>query len=183
MNWHTGQPYDEILSYLNRVGDPLASGNGVTIDRKFVKGVGTLWVNPTAFCDPNAGDPQCTGSPFGNVSRNKYYAPGYGDVDLSFIKNIPITERVKLQLRADFFNLLNRINLSSGVGAVSAFGSASPNGDICFQDFTTHRCAAPSSSKYGGFGLVTDTIGDFNGAPAIGPGEARNIQLVGKIIF
>jgi hypothetical protein len=183
MNWHTGQPYDEILSYLNRVGDPLATGNGVTIDHKFVKGVGTLWVNPTAFCDPNAGDPQCTGSPFGNVSRNKYYAPGYGDVDLSFIKTIPITERVKLQLRADFFNLLNRINLSSGVGAVSAFGSASPNGDICFQDFTTHRCAAPSSSKYGGFGLVTDTIGDFNGAPAIGPGEARNIQLVAKIIF
>jgi hypothetical protein len=183
MNWHSGQPYDEILSYLNLVGNPFASGNGVTVDHKFVKGAGTLWVNPTAFCDPNAGDPQCTGSPFGNVSRNKYYAPGYGDVDLSFIKNIPITERVKLQLRADFFNLLNRINLSSGVGAVSAFGSASPNGDICFQDFTTHRCAAPSSSKYGGFGQVTDTIGDFNGAPAIGPGEARNIQLVAKIIF
>jgi hypothetical protein len=34
-----------------------------------------------------------------------------------------------------------------------------------------------------GFGQVTDTIGDFNGAPAIGPGEARNIQLVAKIIF
>ena len=34
-----------------------------------------------------------------------------------------------------------------------------------------------------GFGQVTDTIGDFNGAPAIGPGEARNIQLAAKIIF
>ncbi len=186
MNFHTGQPYDEILSYLNLVpgANPFASANGVTIDHKFsAANGGKLWINPTAFCDPNAGDPACTGSPFGNVSRNKWYAPGFGDVDLSFIKNIPITERVRIQLRADFFNLFNRVNLSSGVGALAAFGSASPNGDICFQDSTTHRCAAPSSSAYGGFGLVSDTIGDFNGAPAIGPGEARNIQLVAKIIF
>jgi hypothetical protein len=189
MNWHTGQPYDEILSYLNVVGNPFASGNGVTIDHKFSRTgfapgfPGTLWVNPTAFCDPNAGDPACTGSPYGNVARNKWYAPGFGDVDLSFIKNIRITERVKVQLRADFFNLLNRINLSSGVGALPAFGTASPNGDICVQDFTTGRCSAPSSANYAGLGQVGDTIGDFNGAPAIGPGEARNIQGVLKIIF
>ena len=195
MNWHTGQPYDEILSYLNVVGNPFVSGNSVTINHKFVPGVGTLWINPTAFCDPNAinkkpgpgfglPDPVCTAvsaSPYGNISRNKWYAPGYGDVDLSFIKNIRITERVKIQLRADFFNLLNRINLSSGVGALSAFGTASPNGDVCSHDFTTHRCSADFVTS--GFGSVSDTIGDFNGAPAIGPGEARNIQLVGKIIF
>jgi hypothetical protein len=30
---------------------------------------------------------------------------------------------------------------------------------------------------------VSDTIGDFNGAPGIGPGEAFNIQLAVKIIF
>src|SRR2546429_217275 len=80
-----------------------------------------------------------------------------------------------------FFNLLNRINLSSGVGALPAFGSASPNGDVCAEDKTTHRCSANFKST--GFGMVTDTIGDFNGAPAIGPGESRNIQLVAKIIF
>src|SRR5713101_3061920 len=100
MNFHTGQPYDEILSYLNLVpgANPFASANGVTIDHKFsAANGGKLWINPTAFCDPNAGDPACTGSPFGNVSRNKWYAPGFGDVDLSFIKNIPITERVRIQ--------------------------------------------------------------------------------------
>ena len=48
-------------------------------------------------------------------------------------------------------------------------------------DFTTHRCSANFGST--GFGMVTDTIGDFSGAPAIGPGEARNIQLVAKFIF
>ena len=183
MNFHSGQPADELRPYLNVVGNPFASANGVTIDHKFVPGVGTLWVNPTAFCDPNAGDPGCTGSPYGDLARNKYYGPGFGDVDLSFIKNIPITERVKLQLRADFFNLFNRINLSGGFpGSYAEGGVASPfSGNVCSEDFTTHRCSANFANT--GFGKVTDTIGDFNGAPAIGPGEARNIQLVAKIIF
>jgi hypothetical protein len=30
---------------------------------------------------------------------------------------------------------------------------------------------------------VNDTIGDFNGAPGIGPGEPFNMQLVAKIIL
>ena len=74
-------------------------------------------------------------------------------MDLSVFKNIPVTERFKIQLRAEMFNLLNRINLASGGGSV------------------------------GGNGFVSDTIGDFNGAPGIGPGEAFNMQLAAKIIF
>jgi hypothetical protein len=31
--------------------------------------------------------------------------------------------------------------------------------------------------------LVFDTIGDFNGAPGLGPGEQFNMQLVAKIVF
>jgi len=94
------------------------------------------------------------------------------------IKTIPITERVRVQLRAEIFNLLNRINLASGPGSVSI-----GTGSTCHQDPATSRCAAPSSALYGGFGKVTDTIGDFNGAPGIGPGEAFNMQLAIKIIF
>jgi hypothetical protein len=51
------------------------------------------------------------------------------------------------------FNVFNRKNLASGAGSV------------------------------GGNGYVADTIGDFNGAPGLGPGEPFNMQLVGKIIF
>jgi hypothetical protein len=87
------------------------------------------------------------------LSRNKYYGPSFKDIDFSIIKNIPVTERVKIQLRGEIYNLFNRINLASGSGSV------------------------------GGNGFVTDTIGDFNGAPGLGPGEPRNAQLVAKIIF
>ena len=110
------------------------------------------WVNPAAFV--SAGFDPVTGLPLpGNVSRNKYYGPKFADVDLSVIKNIPLRERLKVQVRADMFNIFNRINLASGAGSV------------------------------GSGGVINDTIGDFNGAPGLGPGEPFNIQLAAKIIF
>jgi len=163
MNFHSGQPSDEGRLGLDLIGKPYAG-----ISHKFDPSFGVQWWNPAAFCSP--GGSACPGAT-DNLSRNKFYGPGFGDVDLSFIKNIPITERVKIQLRADFFNLFNRINLSSGVGSV---------GSTCSPDPATKTGICTTG---GGFGQVSDTIGDFNGAPAIGPGEARNIQLVGKIIF
>lgn len=90
----------------------------------------------------------------GTLRRNQIYGPGFSDVDLSVFKSIPITERIRAQFRVEMFNLFNRINLASGPGATT------------------------TSS-----GIVSDTIGDFNGAPGIGPGEAFNMQLGLKIIF
>jgi hypothetical protein len=39
--------------------------------------------------------------------------PGFGDVDLSIQKNFPITERTRIQFRADFLNAFNRVNLNA----------------------------------------------------------------------
>lgn len=161
MNWHKGQPSDEARLGLDLIGDPYAG-----LSHNFDPTIpGIQWWNPAAFCSP--GGSACPGAA-DNLARNKFTGPGYGDVDLSFIKNFRITERVKFQFRADYFNLLNRINFSSGVGSVGSSCTPDPTG-VC--------------TKANGFGQVADTIGDFNGAPAIGPGEARNLQLVGKIIF
>src|SRR5262249_29466363 len=138
------------------------------------------WLNPTAFCSPGVGTcptgPIVAGSPIGNLSRNKFYAPGYGDVDLSILKEVPIRERLKVQLRAEMFNLFNRVNLASGPGSVPTGGC----GGIALNG---GRCLPVTDTNFSGFGLVNDTIGDFNGAPGIGPGEAFNMQLAIKIIF
>jgi hypothetical protein len=157
LNFHGGQPFNfpgidasgTQRPGLNVIGDPFA---GITPGFSAALG-GRQLVNPAAFCVP--GSPGCPGTtnPAGNVRRNQYYGPGFADVDLSVIKNIPIKERVTIQLRAEMFNLFNRINLASGAGSV------------------------------GSNGYVSDTIGDFNGAPGLGPGEPFNMQLVGKIIF
>jgi TonB dependent receptor len=155
------------------IGDPY---KGVSHSFSAANG-GTQWWNPAAFAVPNGG-PLCpnTATGFcGTLTRNRFYGPGYADVDLSVFKNIPITERLKIQLRAEMYNLTNRINLSQGSTAVgSTCGAANPKSPIVAQ----RTCTASS-----GFGLVNDTAGDFFGAPGIGPGEAFGMQLVGKIIF
>jgi Carboxypeptidase regulatory-like domain len=96
---------------------------------------------------------------WGTSRRNAYVGPGYSDVDLSIFKNTKIGERVNTQLRIEMFNLFNHINFA---GPLDSF---QPN-------YTT-----PS-----GFNLY-DTIGDFNGAPGIGAGEAFNTQVALKITF
>jgi hypothetical protein len=154
-NFHTGNPSDQTRLGLDLIGNPYAG-----VSHKFAAGV--QWWNPAAFAVPAAGT-------IGNLSRNKFYGPGYADVDFSVFKNLPITERVKIQLRAEMYNLTNRINLSQGTTAVgSSCGTKTPG--------------APCNTS-AGFGKVTDTAGDFFGAPGIGPGEAFNMQLVAKIIF
>ena len=91
---------------------------------------------------------------FGNSGRNAFYGPGYGSVDFSVVKNTKITERIATQFRIEMFNLFNRVNL-----------------------------APPSGTNGSGLGIAADTIGDYNGAPGLGPGEAFNMQLALKIIF
>ncbi len=77
------------------------------------------WVNPAAFSTPAAGT-------FGDLGRNAFRAPGISDVDLALAKDIPFTERVKLRLRADAFNVVNRAQY----GAPNANLSASNFGVI-----------------------------------------------------
>jgi len=140
LTFHGGQPMDQVRLGYDLIGDPFAG-----VSHAFHKS-GVTWINPAAFATPASG--------FGNLRRNQIYGPGFGDVDLSVFKNIPITERFKAQFRIEMFNLFNRVNLASGAGA-----------------------ASPSSP------VIADTIGDFNGAPGIGPGEAFNAQLALKITF
>ncbi len=46
----------------------------------------------------------------GNETPNQFRNPGYADVDLTLKKITSITERVKLELRLDTFNVFNRVN-------------------------------------------------------------------------
>jgi hypothetical protein len=172
-NLHSGQPWDITLSGLNLIGDPFAGTS-----HSFTKAIpGAQWINPAAFCA--AGFAGCPGTALGDVARNKFYGPNFRDVDFSVIKNIPVTERVKIQLRAEMYNLFNRINFASGPGSVSTSCNAPIQGNPALPPTLANtRCNLGK-----GFGQVTDTIGDFNGAPGLGPGEPFNMQLVAKIIF
>jgi hypothetical protein len=66
-----------------------------------------------------------TDAPFGNVGRNAFRSPGLAQWDLGVSKNFGITERVKLQFRSEFFNVLNHTNLGipNQQANSTAFGS------------------------------------------------------------
>jgi hypothetical protein len=58
----------------------------------------------------------------GNELRNRFTGPGLFQWDSSLMKNFSFTERLKLQLRFEFFNVINHPNLN---GIVSDLSSAS----------------------------------------------------------
>ena len=69
--------------------------------------------DPSAFALPD----QFT---FGNAPRNVLRGPDYKVTDLAFMKNIPIRD-MRVQLRAEVFNLFNRANFGN---PNTSFGSA-----------------------------------------------------------
>jgi hypothetical protein len=91
------------LNRPDQVGDPnkagpVAANPGCTAPSE----VHTLahWFNPCAFAEALDGE-------LGNSNRAPLYGPRFVNTDLSFIKHIPIREQVRLDFRAEFFNLFN----------------------------------------------------------------------------
>ena len=52
----------------------------------------------------------------GDSRRRFFHGPGVNDWDLALIKNTGITERVNLQFRAEFFNLINHTQFLAPIG-------------------------------------------------------------------
>lgn len=61
------------------------------------------WFNTQAFAVPAFGS-------FGNAGRNILEGPGLAVGNVSVVKETPLTENVRMQLRVEAFNVLNRTN-------------------------------------------------------------------------
>ena len=58
---------------------------------------------------------------FGNASRNLLRGPKFMSTDLTMMKNFPLGTRMRIQIRAEFYNLFNTVNYNN---PNSSFGSA-----------------------------------------------------------
>ncbi|MBV9770717.1 MAG: carboxypeptidase regulatory-like domain-containing protein, partial [Bryobacterales bacterium] len=97
-----------------------------------IEGNPNQWFNPAAFILPIAGT-------YGNLGRGVYSGPGLADVDASLFKNTLITERINLQFRAEFFNVLNRANFGTPNATVFSSGAFSPSAGLITTTTTTSR--------------------------------------------
>jgi hypothetical protein len=75
------------------------------------------WVSAGAFRRLN---PIADAGQFGDAGRNVVRGPGVGNFDLSLVKTFSFNERVRLQFRAECFNLTNHANFSLPVNDLAS---------------------------------------------------------------
>jgi hypothetical protein len=100
---------------------------------------------------------------FGSMRRNIFPDSGFKNFDFSVGKNFHFGEAMRLQFRAEFFNIFNHPNFANPYGGQNGFGLNDP-----------------SAGSFG-CGCATPDIAAAN--PAVGSGGPRSIQLGAKFIF
>lgn len=136
------------------------------------------FINLSAFKVPCTLDPAGDGSAasclpgtwhFGSLGRNALRGPGYKNVDFSIFKDTPITDSVKIQLRAEIFNIFNHPNFSNPL--LPSFAA----------DMTSS--IDPVTGRGTGFLPITVTPDVGIGNPFLGGGGPRDIQLAVRLVF
>ncbi|PWU02368.1 MAG: hypothetical protein C5B51_20975, partial [Terriglobia bacterium] len=144
----SGSPWNVIIGFDQ-------SGNGVAnqrpnlvmpADQIKIESV-SRWVNPAGFSLPAPGT-------FGNLQRDFLSGPGIVDFDYSVMKETPIKEQLRVQFRAEFFNLFNHANF------------ALPNANAFVQAINGGAAVNPT------FGKITATTT-----------SSRQIQFALKLLF
>jgi len=187
----SGQPYN--LNSFNNY-----NGSGEYFERPDVvgnpfSGVSTpnAILNLSAFAAPCDWDPTAGGciagtQHFGNLRRNAFYAPGFKNFDFSLVKNNKLTEKVTMQLRADFFNIFNHPNFSNPLlpnflvnlennASVAPTAAELATGGAC--NATSNPSFAGCRAVGQGFLPITATPDVGIGNPFLGGGGNRNIQF------
>jgi hypothetical protein len=75
------------------------------------------WLNRSAF---RRLDPLTQAGQFGSAGRNIARGPGYGNIDLSLMKNFSLSETVRLQFRLEGFNVTNHPNFAVPVNDMTS---------------------------------------------------------------
>jgi outer membrane receptor protein involved in Fe transport len=165
--WATGSPFD--------VTEGISNWDGLGVNRPNViagcdpmKGAGkaTEWFNPACFALQPIGT-------LGNFGRDVLRTPGTVDIDLGISKDTAITERMKLQFRAEFFNILNHTNL----GAPTATSNFSLNSSAYAANSGCVAAANPTSSC-----ITIPTTQAVITQPNPGA-PARQVQFGLKLVF
>ena len=116
--------------------------------------------NRDGSCIPNATPFACLVSIYDplddTLPRSIYRRPGTYFQDIAFAKNIRVREQVRVQLRAEFYNLLNHANREVSTASV---GNGIPLNEPVFAG-----------------GAVAGVVAQYGGTP-------RQVVMAAKVIF
>jgi outer membrane receptor protein involved in Fe transport len=144
------------------VGNPFSGTGGLNILNLAAFAVPCTW-------DPVAGDCVAGTQHTGSLPRNAFVGPHFRAFDFSLVKSTKLGEKVTMQLRADFFNLLNHPNLANPL----------------WPGFEVDMLHNGISNTGTGLGFLqpsaTPDVGLGN--PFLGGGGPRDIQLAVRFSF
>jgi hypothetical protein len=170
-NWHTGFPFNPIYNantsgglyyngsgysqlrpaaYLGGAGKSTGNSTFMQATNPNYNGNGTTYFAPPVFANGPT-FPAVAAAPAPGIHRNSLNGPGYNDADASLTKafgfpsNRILGERARLEFRADFYNLFNKINLNTQ-NIDNTLGSVNPDGTVSSvnPDFGVARTALGS---------------------------------------
>ncbi|MDE0105020.1 MAG: TonB-dependent receptor [Bryobacterales bacterium] len=129
LQWRSGQPYNlEVPGDVANIGNSVAWWNyarpNLVGDPRAGAGTAERFYNPAAFDVPSLS--------YGNFGRNVLSADPVFNTDFSLFKVVPLTERRRLEIRLEAFNVFNHIDWAppgtlvgrAGAGRVSATAHA-----------------------------------------------------------
>ena len=122
-----------------------------------VKGLGSFHKSTSEWFDVTQFALQPFGFP-GNEGRNPLFAPAEKRIDFSLFRDFAIREAMKLQFRAEAFNLTNTPNFGTPNNTISAFAGG----------------VGSRATNAGGFGSITSSNTLYN---------PREIQFALKFVF
>ncbi|MGD0127033.1 MAG: carboxypeptidase regulatory-like domain-containing protein [Terriglobia bacterium] len=119
LSYHTGNWYSVFTAVdnsLTGVGNDRANALG---GNPYLRNMSTLqWLNPNAFAQNAIGT-------FGNSGSDSLQGPSYFDIDAGVTRYFKISEHQRVELRFEFFNILNHPNFQvpDGTETDATFGA------------------------------------------------------------
>jgi hypothetical protein len=137
----------------------------------------TGYLNPLAFVQPAFGT-------FGDLGRNSVFGPGLTNFDFSVSKNTLLTERVRLELRVEFFNLFNHPNFAlPSHTIIPGFVDNGSPGNPNIQPNPSAHILGDLNQPLAPSGVITQTPDQAQTNPGLGGGGPRVLQLGAKFVF
>ncbi len=133
-----GFPFTPQLSY-----NPTNNGDSRNPVRPYVNPAFTgpvILGSPNGYFNTNAFlQPPPNSGFYGDLGRDTLIGPALATWDFSVLKDIPIHERVRLQFRAEFFNILNHTNFNTPNAVTFTPTGVSPTAGVITSTATTSR--------------------------------------------
>jgi hypothetical protein len=193
INASSGTPYTPVINSFSAAGSGVSDLSGIGLGNgayrpNIVAGqpcrnpsfAGFQWVNPNRYT--------LNGFQLGTVGTSPVgdcFGPGVARVDFSLSKNVPITERIKMQFRIDAFNLFNHAqfnnpNNGNTNGYVNVgFSAANTPGSPAFLDAT----GTPTTSLANAVSIINSTPNSVVGQVTSDNQRDRQLQYSLRITF